>query len=110
MVFRAGEGAGASGSFFFFSKDNRLLIKTLQRAEKKILLGMLDSYYSHLEQTQNRSLIARIYGVFTFRTNHFSPLDIIVMENTAQLTDKKQRLGCFDLKGSIINRKSAGGS
>jgi hypothetical protein len=29
MIFRAGEGAGASGSFFFFSKDNNLLIKTL---------------------------------------------------------------------------------
>lgn len=29
MVFRAGEGAGASGSFFFFSYDNRFLIKTL---------------------------------------------------------------------------------
>ena len=28
-VFKAGEGAGASGSFFFFSKDDRLLIKTL---------------------------------------------------------------------------------
>jgi 1-phosphatidylinositol-4-phosphate 5-kinase len=29
MVFKAGEGAGASGSFFFFSHDNRFLIKTL---------------------------------------------------------------------------------
>jgi hypothetical protein len=29
MVFQAGEGAGLSGSFFFFSSDNRFLIKTL---------------------------------------------------------------------------------
>jgi len=29
MVFRAGQSAGASGSFFFFSKDSRFLIKTL---------------------------------------------------------------------------------
>lgn len=28
-VFKAGEGAGASGSFFFFSHDNRFIIKTL---------------------------------------------------------------------------------
>jgi 1-phosphatidylinositol-4-phosphate 5-kinase len=82
MVFQAGEGAGASGSFFFFSKDNRFLIKTLRHSEKKILLGMLDSYQKHLEQTQNKSLIARIYGVFTFRTKYFKPLDIIIMENT----------------------------
>ena len=32
-VFQAGEGAGASGSFFFFSYDNRFLIKTLRGNE-----------------------------------------------------------------------------
>jgi len=29
MIFKAGEGAGASGSFFFFSSDNKFIIKTL---------------------------------------------------------------------------------
>jgi len=29
QVFQAGEGSGASGSFFFFSYDKRFLIKTL---------------------------------------------------------------------------------
>lgn len=28
-VFQAGEGAGASGSFFFFSYDNKFLLKTI---------------------------------------------------------------------------------
>jgi hypothetical protein len=28
-VFDAGQGAGASGSFFFFSADNKFLIKTI---------------------------------------------------------------------------------
>lgn len=44
MVFKAGEGAGASGSFFFFSHDNRFLIKTLHREEKVKMLSMLDDY------------------------------------------------------------------
>lgn len=43
-VFSAGEGAGASGSFFFFSSDNRFIIKTLQGKERSVLLGMLDDY------------------------------------------------------------------
>jgi hypothetical protein len=30
MIFKAGEGSGKSGSFFFFSKDNKFLIKTLK--------------------------------------------------------------------------------
>jgi hypothetical protein len=28
-VFKAGEGAGASGSFFFFSHDRKFIIKTM---------------------------------------------------------------------------------
>lgn len=48
MVFQAGEGAGKSGSFFFFSHDNRFLIKTLKGKEKKILLNMLDDYVDHI--------------------------------------------------------------
>ena len=48
MVFKAGEGGGASGSFFFFSHDNKFLIKTLSKSEKRLFLGMLDDYISHI--------------------------------------------------------------
>jgi hypothetical protein len=53
MVFKAGEGAGASGSFFFFSHDNRFLIKTLQSEEKHKMLSMLDDYVDHIKTTGN---------------------------------------------------------
>jgi len=33
-IFKAGEGTGKSGSFFFFSHDDRFLIKTLKGQEK----------------------------------------------------------------------------
>ena len=33
QVFKAGEGAGASGSFFFFSHDMRFIIKTMTDEE-----------------------------------------------------------------------------
>jgi hypothetical protein len=49
MVFKAGEGAGASGSFFFFSHDNRFLIKTLQSEEKHKMLAMLDDYVNYIK-------------------------------------------------------------
>ena len=48
MVFKAGQGAGKSGSFFFFSYDNKFIIKTLKGNEKKILLNMLDDYIYHI--------------------------------------------------------------
>ena len=46
-VFQAGEGAGQSGSFFFFSKDNKFLIKTLRGSEKRVLLNMVDDMITY---------------------------------------------------------------
>jgi len=106
MVFQAGEGAGKSGSFFFFSHDNQFLIKTLRGSEKKLLLGMLDDYIKHIEETDNKSLLARIYGVFTIKSNYFDSLDIMIMQNTSQLEDKDHPKMVFDIKGSTVNRKS----
>ena len=53
-VFKAGQNSGgASGSFFFFSHDNRFIIKTIGASEKKVLLGMLDDMIYHFEHTDN---------------------------------------------------------
>ena len=79
MIFQAGEGAGASGSFFFFSHDNRFLIKTLRGNEKDILLDILKDYVNHIQSTNNKSLLARIYGLYTIKSSLFEPLDVMVM-------------------------------
>ena len=70
-VLQAGEGVGQSGSFFFFSKDKKLLIKTLRGSEKRVLLDMLDDLIAYHTNTYNESLLARIYGVFTIVTQVF---------------------------------------
>lgn len=108
MVFKAGQGEGASGSFFFFSCDNKFLIKTLKGSEKKRLLRMLDNYTWHIKNTGNKSLLARIYGVFTIKNNYFADLDVIVMQNTVQVQDKRNARLTFDLKGSRTGRKVHG--
>jgi 1-phosphatidylinositol-4-phosphate 5-kinase len=87
MIFQAGEGAGASGSFFFYSHDRKLLIKTLKNNEKAILLGFLEDYVKHIVDSDNCSLLARIYGLYTIKSSVFSPLDVIIMQNTADLHD-----------------------
>ena len=79
-MFEAGEGVGKSGSFFFFSYDNRFLIKTLQGSEKKKILGILDDYIAHLNKSKdNSSLLARIYGIYSIKTNVFAPLTVMIM-------------------------------
>ena len=50
-IFKSGQGAGRSGSFFFFSRDNKYIIKTMRGTEKKVLLDMLDDLIHHLKET-----------------------------------------------------------
>ena len=42
-VFKAGQSAGKSGSFFFFTTDNRFIIKSMSKQEIAVLLKHLDS-------------------------------------------------------------------
>lgn len=103
-MFEAGEGAGASGSFFFFSRDRRFIIKTLQGKEKQKLLDILDEYIKHLTKSSNKSLLARFYGIFEIRSARFSSIDLVLMENVAQLEQECDRKYSFDLKGSTVQR------
>ena len=50
-IFKAGEGSGKSGSFFFFSHDNKFLIKTMKKAEKMKMIDMLDEYVQHIQNS-----------------------------------------------------------
>lgn len=66
---------------------------------------MMNIYHKHIQSTNNQSLLARIYGIFTFSTNQFKDLDVMIMQNTAQVYNKKNIRFSFDLKGSKIARK-----
>ena len=66
MVFKAGEGAGASGSFFFFSHDRKFIIKTMTDSELNFFLKILPDYELHFKENPD-SIISRMYGVYTIR-------------------------------------------
>ena len=105
QIFKAGEGAGKSGSFFFFCKDNRFIVKTLRGNEKTVLLGMLDGMITYFEENPD-SLIAKILGLFTIKNDRFAPVDVILMESTAKdFTPGSNKL-FFDMKGSTESRLS----
>ena len=42
--------------------------------------------------------------MFTFATDIFDPIDIIIMQNTAKVP-KGQKKVAFDLKGSLVKRR-----
>ena len=47
QVFKAGEGAGSSGSFFFFSHDQKFIIKTMTQYELELMLEKISSFATH---------------------------------------------------------------
>lgn len=67
MVFKAGEGAGRSGSFFFFSHDRKFIIKTMTNQELVLFISKLPNFIKHFRKNQN-SILAKIFGVFTVNT------------------------------------------
>lgn len=103
-IFKSGQGSGKSGSFFFFSFDSKFIIKTIVKPEMELLSKMMKTYVKHIESTDNKSLLARIYGLYTIVTNRFGSLDIMLMQNTSQLVDKANHTIKFDLKGSSVKR------
>ena len=104
MVFKAGEGAGASGSFFFFSHDRRFIIKTMTDEELKLFLKMLPDYELHLTENPE-SIISRIYGVYTIRMQKIATVHLMLMANTLRFRNADFIERVFDLKGSTVSRE-----
>jgi len=102
MIFKANQGEGKSGSFFFHSNDRKFIIKTLKGKEKVILLNMLDDLFEHFRNNKG-SLLTRIYGIFTIKSQYFDPVDLIIMRNTAYVENQNEKM-VFDIKGSTKGR------
>jgi len=98
-------GGGRSGEFFFFSSDNKIIIKTISNSELKVLLRILPAYLNHF-RANPESVIAKIYGVFTLRVD--SPeekYNLILMRNINGIPANYVRRK-YDLKGSKFGRRA----
>lgn len=96
-------GGGKSGEFFFFSADNKFIIKTVSDAEVEVFREILPAYTRHLKLNPN-SVIAKIYGAFKFEiAEPYERYNLILMKNIngypSDCVDRK-----YDLKGSTVGR------
>jgi hypothetical protein len=103
MVFRAGESQGKSGSFFFFSHDQKYIIKTMTESDLSTFKKLFYKYFEHILTTP-QSFLARIYGIYTVKMEDMAQVHLILMGNTKFAIDRNI-VNVFDLKGSMINRK-----
>jgi hypothetical protein len=73
---------GKSGSFFFFSYDSKLILKTLTPGEKSTLLKkVLREYINHV-MVNSSTILVRFFGVYTINISGISAIDLILMENS----------------------------
>lgn len=100
---------GRSGSFFYFTHDQKYLVKTVEKGDQASLDAILPYYLQHLERYP-RSLLPRFLGLYAIR---LSPeqrfITFIVMENVfSRAGALSPSLNCelvFDLKGSTVDRR-----
>jgi hypothetical protein len=95
---------GKSGEFFFFTTDNKYILKTINNEELTLLtenLSVFDDYYN----SNPNSLLAKIYGLFTFRGKQMQrTYHVILMKNILGCTRQSvERL--YDMKGSSHDRE-----
>lgn len=93
--------AGQSSAFFITTDDSSFIIKTLKPDEfNYIFQKFLLYYYLHI-QDHKKSLICRIYGIYSIKIDNGVPLVVILMRN-AQGPLKKVRN--FKLRFKLDNK------
>lgn len=92
---------GKSGSFFYFSRDYKYIIKTIHHAEHKFLRKILKDYYNHVQENPN-TLLSQFYGLHRVKIPYGRKIHFVVMNNLFPPHRDIHRT--FDLKGSTIGR------
>ncbi|GMM32749.1 1-phosphatidylinositol-4-phosphate 5-kinase [Saccharomycopsis crataegensis] len=99
---------GKSGSFFYYSRDYKFIIKTIHRSEHITLRRILKSYHQHVRNNPN-TLVSQFYGLHRLKMPiNFSgqkrKIYFIVMNNLFPANKEIHRT--YDLKGSLWKRET----
>jgi 1-phosphatidylinositol-4-phosphate 5-kinase len=93
---------GKSGSFFYFSRDYRFIIKTIHHAEHKFLRRILKRYHEHVIANPH-TLISRFYGLHRVKLPRGRKIHFVIMNNL--MPPHRDIHETYDLKGSTVSRE-----
>lgn len=94
---------GKSGSFFYFSRDYKYIIKTIHHAEAKFLRKILRDYYNHVRDNPD-TLLSQFYGLHRVKLPFGRKIHFVIMNNL--FPPHRDVHKTFDLKGSTIGRET----
>ena len=96
---------GSSGSLFYYTKDGKLILKTISKSEYQTLKRILPKYYYHLVKYKNTFLLI-FFGCYKLLKKEKKKkvyVYFIIMMNV--FSTNKQIHVRFDLKGSTLSRE-----
>jgi len=99
-------GVGKSKSFYFYSENNKLMLKTMKKSEMEVFFDedFIVGYYFHLSRSPN-SILTKYLGIYEVKVNNNSPIYFFVTENLFG-TDFLEAKNIYDLKGSTFARRT----
>jgi hypothetical protein len=104
IINEAKVSGGRGNNSLFRSWDKKLIIKTIDKNEKNILINkMLEEYHSRMRDT--KSISSHIYGVFKIEIGDKGKTTVMLQRNMNDLFLDSNIL-TFDLKGSTVDRQS----
>lgn len=92
---------GKSGSIFWWSSDDRYMIKTMRKGELRLMRELLPQYFTHMMRYPH-TLLVHFYGLHRVTPVNGRRVRFVVMANlfnTGLLIHRK-----YDLKGSLQGR------
>ncbi|OBA23498.1 phosphatidylinositol-4-phosphate 5-kinase [Metschnikowia bicuspidata var. bicuspidata NRRL YB-4993] len=94
--------SGKSGSFFYYSRDYRFIIKTIHHSEHKQLRRILHEYYHHVKNNPN-TMVSQFYGLHRLKVKGgIKRVHFLVMNNL--FPPHRDIHVKYDLKGSTWGR------
>ena len=76
----ANESAGKSGKSVIMTRDKKFILKEIDPGEKTTLIEISQHYLEFLVENP-KTLIAKIYGIFSLKLPNINKVNFIVMQN-----------------------------
>jgi len=94
-----------SGQFFFYSHDQKYMVKTMTKTESKLLRKILPQYYGYIRKHPN-SLLTKYFGMHRVKPHRRKKIYFLIMASVFYSNDGLEIHEQYDLKGSTKGRRS----
>jgi len=97
-----------SGQFFFFSHNQRFMVKTLSKTEAKLLRKIMPQYYSYIRKHPH-SLLTKFFGMHRVKPHRRKHINFVIMSSVFYSEENLEIHEQYDLKGSTKGRRAGPG-